>query len=65
VTDSGGSRDDVEPKWSPEGMRIAFHSWHADGNAEVWVVHPDGTGLTNVTNHPAVDFEPTWQGGGR
>jgi Tol biopolymer transport system component len=65
VTDSGGSRDDILPKWSPDGSRIIFTARHVDGNSDVWVVRPDGTGLTNVSNHPDPDVQPAWQGGGQ
>jgi len=37
-----------EPHWSPDGKWIAFDG--SDGTQDgLWVVHPDGTGLTFVT----------------
>ena len=37
-----------------DSPKIAFHS-DRDGNSEIYVVNPDGTGLTNVTNSPERD----------
>lgn len=45
--------------WSPDGERLAFTS-SRDGNAEIYVVNKDGSGLRRLTNHPAIDTTPTW-----
>ena len=50
---------DVDPAWSPDGSRIAFHS-DRDGNAEIYVMNADGSGQTNLTNNPAEDGLPAW-----
>jgi len=46
------------PAPTPAG-RIAFTS-ERDGNREVYVMHADGTGLQNLTRHPAQDGDPSW-----
>ncbi len=56
------SRNDYEndnPFWSPDGKWIVFHSLQIT-NHEVYRVRPDGTGLQNLTQHPAVDFIAEW-----
>jgi Tol biopolymer transport system component len=50
---------DYQPKWSPDGKQIAFTSTR-DGNYEVYLIRPDGTGLRNLTQHDAVDKDPAW-----
>jgi len=39
--------------------RIAFVS-NRGGNNDIYVMRPDGTGLVNITNHPASDRLPSW-----
>src|SRR6266566_2376774 len=39
--------------------RIAFVS-NRDGNSEIYVKNADGTGLTRLTDDPAVDVYPAW-----
>jgi len=39
--------------------RIAFAS-ERDGNFEIYMMNPDGTGLVRLTNHPSNDFNPSW-----
>lgn len=39
--------------------KIAFGS-ERDGNHEVYVMNPDGTSETNLTNNPAIDMTPEW-----
>ncbi|MFC1575087.1 TolB family protein [Gemmatimonadota bacterium] len=48
----------VDP-WSPDGTLVSFAS-ERDGNQEIYVMHRDGTGLTNVTNNPATDRFAGW-----
>jgi WD40-like Beta Propeller Repeat len=50
---------DSGPKWSPDGQKILFTS-DRDGNREIYVMNPDGTGQTNLTANPAADFNPVW-----
>jgi hypothetical protein len=37
------------PFWSPDGTWIAFRTQDGMGGEDVYVVHPDGSGLTNLT----------------
>jgi Tol biopolymer transport system component len=65
---SGNPVPDDFPAWSPDGDAIAFVSYLGgadpltigDGNAEIFVVAPDGTGLTNISRNPAWDGDPAW-----
>jgi dipeptidyl aminopeptidase/acylaminoacyl peptidase len=49
---------DSSPTWSPDGSRIAFHSFR-DGSSDVYTMRPDGTGLTRVTGD-GPDHYPAW-----
>ena len=39
--------------------RIVFSS-NRDGNAEIYVMNADGTGVSRLTNHPGHDLDPAW-----
>ncbi len=41
------------PSWSPDGKRIVY-----EANSEIVSINVDGTGLSNLTNDPSVDFHP-------
>jgi WD40-like Beta Propeller Repeat len=43
---------------------IAFVS-SRDGQAEIYSVNRDGTGLTRLTNNPAADWDPSWSPDGK
>ena len=55
---------DGSPAWSPDGTRIAFYS-ERDGNAEIYVMNADGTGVTRLTNSSADEGYPAWSPDGR
>lgn len=40
--------------------KIAFVSTRDDGRGDIFVMNADGSGLTNLSNHPASDGHPTW-----
>lgn len=44
--------------------KIAFTS-DRDGNKEIYVMSPDGTNQTNLTNNPADDTSPSWSQDGK
>ena len=52
------------PVPSPDGTRIAFRKM-VDTNSEVFIANIDGTGVRNLTNHPAFDGWPAWSPDGR
>lgn len=54
----------VEPAWSPSGEWIVYRSIRGE-NHEIYIVKPDGTSDTNLTNSPATDIEPTWSPDGQ
>jgi Tol biopolymer transport system component len=49
----------VEPSWSPDGEWIAYRFIQGD-DYEIYIVKPDGSSRTDLTNHPAKDVEPDW-----
>ena len=51
--------NDWFPRWSPDGMRIAFLS-NRDGNSEIYVMNADGSDVTNLTNSPGNELYPVW-----
>ncbi len=46
--------DASQPQYSPHGWWIAFRSAeNSDTSGNIWLVHPDGTGLRRLTHTPA------------
>ena len=43
---------------------IVFAS-ERDGNLEIYLMRPDGSGLTRLTHHPSIDTDPVWSPDGR
>ena len=53
---------DIEPTWSPDGQWILFASNREDPNFDLYIIHPDGSGLTRILNDPdAKDSYPSWR----
>ena len=50
---------------APERAKIAFTSdqnvnLKQKGNNDIYIMHPDGTGQVNLTQHPESDSQPVW-----
>jgi len=59
---SGG----VQPRWSPDGTRLAFVGGPYDSPADIYVVSlEDPTAVTNITNSPATNGPPEWSRDGK
>ena len=51
---------DSQPKFSPDGKWIAFIS-DREGSENIWVMHPDGSGVKQVSKDPNSEFvSPSW-----
>jgi Tol biopolymer transport system component/DNA-binding winged helix-turn-helix (wHTH) protein len=55
---------DLMPTFSPDGSWIALQTRLAS-NTEICLLRPDGTGLTNLTNHGARDTSPAFSPDGK
>ena len=57
----GYARHSRWPTWSPDGSKIAFSS-NMDGGSdpELYVVTPNGTGLTRLTDNDLPERRPAW-----
>jgi WD40 repeat protein len=51
---------DESPAWSPDGAHLAFSSTR-DGNAEIYVMNGDGSGLNRITRNSIADVTPSWR----
>lgn len=49
------------PSWSPDGQRIVYYNNQRDSlNSDIYTIHADGSGLSNLSQHPANDWDPVW-----
>ncbi len=54
-----GDWHDEQPRWSPDGHRIAFKSTRG-GSSNLYVMDADGRNVTRLTDHRGNDHDPTW-----
>ena len=59
---TGGT--DSDAAWSPDGSTIAFTS-NRDGNNEIYVMKPDASEQTNISNSPGSDGGAAWSPNGQ
>ena len=54
-----GDWNDEQPRWSPDGRRMAFIS-DRGGNYDLYVMDADGRNVVRLTEHAGADYDPTW-----
>jgi len=59
-----------DPRISPDGKNIVFTLRKTDleanrGRTDLWLIRTNGKNLTQLTTHPASDFNPRWSPCGR
>jgi dipeptidyl aminopeptidase/acylaminoacyl peptidase len=57
--------EDRAPDWSPDSTMVVFQKSDNTGGSggdpeDIWAVNRDGSGDTNLTNHPSFDMGPSW-----
>ena len=56
---TGGDWHDEQPRWSPDGRRVAFKS-NRGGSYNLYVMDADGRNVVRLTDHGGNDHDPTW-----
>lgn len=56
---TSGDWNDEQPRYSPDGGRIAFTSTR-DGSYNLYVMDADGRNVVRLTSHGADDRDPSW-----
>jgi Tol biopolymer transport system component len=58
--------DDRDPRFSPDGTKIAFARAASTGQYDLWIMNADGTGQTPITATPGyTEFEPDFSPDGK
>jgi Tol biopolymer transport system component len=60
----GISGEDYYPKWSPDGQKISFIS-DRYGEEDIYIINPDGTDQTKLTESTATDSGASWSPDGK
>jgi Tol biopolymer transport system component len=55
----GGDWSDEQPRWSPDGTRVAFVS-NRGGSYNIYTMDPDGRNVVRHTSHAGNDRDPSW-----
>ncbi len=61
----GRDHRDENPRWSPDGTRIAFKSNRDGAGYDIYVMDAGGGNVVRVTDHPAHDHDPAWMPDGQ
>ncbi|HZU86580.1 MAG TPA: protein kinase [Anaerolineaceae bacterium] len=50
----------VDADFSPDGYWLAYENWR-NGNHDIFIMTRNGGGITQLTDDPALDFQPAWR----
>jgi Tol biopolymer transport system component len=54
------------PRFSPDGRKIVYVSSEADGKGDIWLMNPDGSDKTRLTERDDMyDYFPSWSPDGK
>jgi Tol biopolymer transport system component len=60
LTDPPQGAEDSSPTWSPDGGMLAFVRLMEQDGYQIYTIHADGTGTTQVTSTPGLKSHPEW-----
>ena len=64
ITHDGTAKNNSDPNWSANGMKVAYTSYYANGGADIIAVNANGKGARNLTGPSArpgiLNIHPTW-----